>query len=234
MAIPTFYHSELSVADAVVELSSSETSHALRSRRLKTGQPLRLINGKGLVAHGTIHGSERTRLRIELNDLQQLVAPSKSLTIAVAIPKGDRQRTMIDMLTQQGVTRIIALECEHSVTRFKNKMLEKWQRIAIESCKQSHNPWLPEILAPKSVQIMIDWLEPQQKSLCVYADIEGQKMIEIEGIGDHLVILIGPEGGFSLIEIETLNSAGIAPVKLANAILRTEAAAVTAAAQFFV
>ena len=238
MATPSFYCDELSIellqaADPVVTLSESESSHAVRARRLREGQAVNVLNGWGLIGHGSILTLDKRAVQIKFDSHSLIPQAQCRLTIATAIPKGDRQKVMVDMLTQIGVAQIIPLQCEHSVTRYSDNLGKKWQRAAIESCKQSQNPWLPVITEPLSVEQLI----AQKKRNIVYADAGGQSMSSLcqnfeDNVETDLVVIIGPEGGLSENEVKALDSNNILPISLGNNILRTEAAAITAAAQF--
>ena len=236
MAIPSFYCDELSIEllqapDPVVTLSESESSHAVRARRLREGQAVNVLNGQGLIGHGCILTLDKRAVQISFESHSLKPQAQPRLTIAAAIPKGDRQKVMVDMLTQIGVAQIIPLQCEHSVTRYSDNLGKKWLRAAIESCKQSQNSWLPVI----GEALTVEQLMAQKNQNIVYADAGGQSMFELcQSIGGEtgLVVIIGPEGGLSENEIKALSSNNIMPVSLGNNILRTEAAAITAAAQF--
>jgi len=237
MAIPSFYYPDLTREDTLIELAANEASHAVKSLRLGVGNDVRLLNGHGLVGHGQLAELENRCVKVQLSDVVEHARESR-VAIATAIPKGDRQKVMVDMLTQLGVGEIIPLTCEHSVTRFKANTHDKWQRVAIEACKQSQNPWLPEIDEAISV---IDIVKVAAERL-VFADSEGEPLANIVlssnsaignvGVtGDSLIVMIGPEGGFSPAERALFYDNGIKSVTLGKHILRTETAAVTAAAQ---
>jgi len=233
MSRPTFYHPKLDITDTNVELLANEASHALKSRRLKIGQDIILLNGKGLLAECIISDVVRKRLIVSINSFKQIKKPDTSLTIATAIPKGERQKVLIDMLTQLGVQQIIPLQCDYSSSNFNQSSREKWQRITIESCKQSQQAWLPIIKELLTVRQLLETFNSNLNVRVIYADGEGVNMSEIELKCDHLVILIGPEGGFSALELKQLRSAKLTSIKLARAILRTETAAISSASQYF-
>lgn len=236
MATPTFYHPELTAHDSEVSLSTLESAHAVKARRLRKGNAVQLINGKGLLAQALIMDIDDRKVQLQIKHCVT-VKPLKSISIASAIPKGDRQRTMVDMLTQLGVKQIFPLECERSVTKFKSSMLEKWQRWAIEACKQSQNPWLPEIHSAISVKEAIT----KSSYNILYADVSGrfiqslecgyERQLDPTSSSSDVLILIGPEGGFSDSEHVLLESDRYEAICLGNTILRTELASVTALIQ---
>ena len=227
MATPCFYYADLSESDDIVELSSTESAHALQSRRLGVGTAVRLINGAGKLADGMIHETAKRKVWVRIVHLSYVEKPKLELTVAVAMPKGDRQKVMVDMLSQLGANRVIPLRTERSITSVKCNQIEKLQRIALEACKQSHNPWLLKIKETCTLDAVLN-----QKMSVFYADRNGinlRKMGQIEG---QVVVLIGPEGGFSADEFERIKHSGAQPIVLAEYILRTESAAIAAATLF--
>ena len=209
-------------------LSHEEGLHAVKARRLKVGSDVRLFNGQGLVGEAVIADIGRRKVSVDLMCIQQHNKPMCTLTIATAIPKGDRQKVMLDMLTQLGVSEIIPVRCERSISRFNDSMASKWERIMIEACKQSQNPWLPAL--GDEIKLL-DLLCDGGKQFA-YADANGQTAETVFGAGVAKTILIGPEGGFSDVELDTLLKLNVPRLTLGGHILRTEAAAVAVASQF--
>jgi 16S rRNA (uracil1498-N3)-methyltransferase len=225
MAIPSFYHQDLTEHDKLVQLSAAEAAHALKSRRLGVGQKIRLLNGRGLVAECAIEANEQRSVSVRISEFQHHPEAQTKLTIATAVPKGDRQRVLVDMLTQIGVSEIVPLACEHSVTRYKASMHDKWQRWAVEAIKQSQNPWLPII---DEGMDLLDLIKIAPERL-VYTDAQGDAVQAVKATMPAPIVLIGPEGGFSPAEIELFHKHKIKAVRLAGSILRTETAAVALA-----
>lgn len=228
MSTPTFYQPELSEGDATASLSSQESAHAYKSRRLRVGSTIRLINGLGLSADAQIDSTDSNRLTVQVSNIKQHPKPLRQCCIAAAIPKGDRQRFMVEMLTQLGVTEIIPLQCDYSATGYKQTSYEKWQRYAVEACKQSQNTWLPQIQAGCSLEFLLNQKKSTRDEI-VYADSAGHSSESFLQSNKGITICIGPEGGFSQKEFEMFARAEAHAVQLGEHILRTETAAVVAA-----
>ena len=228
MKTALFFHSELCESASLVDLAPSEMAHVVKSRRLKPGQPIDLMNGQGLIAHGHIEQADRRKVTVRLITFNHHKRLANGLTIATALPKGDRQKVMLDMLTQLGCYRIIPLIYERSVTKFDDKSHTKWRRATIEACKQSQNPWLPEIGELVSVEALLE----SESQPVVVADAKGVGIRQHASQGQPLTVLIGPEGGFSLREYKLFETKQIPAIRLGPHILRTEAAAVSAAASW--
>jgi len=225
MAVPSFYQPSLRPDDQLVSLEANEAAHAIKSRRLRAGEAVRLFNGTGLVAHGELSVVERREVTVKVSSFEQCARPASSVSIAVALPKGDRQKVMVDMLTQLGVFEIIPLRCERSITKFGVNTREKWLRASIEACKQSQNPYLPVI----SEELGIDELLANTQRNFAYANADGVVVKSVIQQLTNLTVLIGPEGGFASAEFAQFNEYSIPAIKVGEYILRTEAAAIAVA-----
>ncbi len=234
MATPCFYHPDLSVSDQHIELSQAESLHAMQSRRLTSGAAINLINGQGLRASAVIVEPSKRKVTAEIQQLEVCEPALMALSVAVALPKGDRQKVMVDMLTQLGVHQIIPLTCEYSVSTLKSSQVDKLQRVAIEACKQAQNPWLPTVCEP--VRLSDFCLSDQVKnSVQIFAHQYGKSAISVKhdiASAKQAVVFIGPEGGFSDSEQAVFEAQGALSVSLGQHILRTEAAAVAVASLF--
>ncbi|NND81448.1 MAG: 16S rRNA (uracil(1498)-N(3))-methyltransferase [Gammaproteobacteria bacterium] len=225
MALPTFFHPELSDQSASVTLSTSESAHAGRARRLVPGAQVLLLNGRGLVAAASIAEIGRKEVVVLCRSFENHPRRDSRVSIACAVPKGDRGRYMVDSLTQLGVDRVIPLECHRSVTKFSNNMAEKWRRYTVEACKQSQNPWLPEIADPMSLAQLLQQFDESETTLYL---AEGNGTQASARGPDKSLVLIGPEGGFTEAEMELARAHGAHSLKLGPYILRTEIAAIAA------
>lgn len=227
MAKPCFFHSSLKAGDSVLELSQSESAHALQSRRLAVGSEVWVINGRGAKAAARITETDRRKVVLDIDEVSTVTKPRFELSMAVAFPKGDRQKVMIDMLVQLGVSRVIPLTCQYSTAPLKDSQIEKLQRLVIGACKQSQNPWLMDISPTASFESMLEQVVPM-----FYGDQNGSARPALNTKESRALVFIGPEGGFSDAEFEALKAHNAQGFTLGRHILRTETAAVTAAAAF--
>jgi 16S rRNA (uracil1498-N3)-methyltransferase len=158
-----------------------------------------------------------------------------SLTVCQALPDKERFELVLEKLTELGVNRLVPFQSERSVTinerDARQKKSHRWPDLVVKAAKQCRRGMLPELFP------VLDW--GQALYLAAQADL---KLLLYEGetnwqLGDLLSglppasvsLMIGPEGGFSKAEIESVRSLGILPVSLGPRILRTETAALTAA-----
>jgi 16S rRNA (uracil1498-N3)-methyltransferase len=146
--------------------------------------------------------------------------------LASAVAKGDRQRVLLDMTTQLGIEAYVPLICERSAARPESHNVDRWTRVCVEACKQSHNPHLPDI---RPIQTPAGFASTMKDAgVPIYmAYPQGDPKTPPCSV-DRVAVCIGPEGGFSRREVSELIGAGAAPWSLGPNILRIETAAVAA------
>jgi 16S rRNA (uracil1498-N3)-methyltransferase len=204
------------LADSGTISLDDDTHHHLRSvLRLRDGEPVGVTDGQGrwCVAVAVLDGNTLT-----LEATSRVVAEparARPITIAAAIPKGDRLDWMVQKITELGVDRLVLLHADRSVVRWKpdrvRHQVARLQRIADEALRQSRRVFRLSIVPPTpAVDVLGGYLlaEPGGRAVTV---------------GDTAVA-VGPEGGWSEAEL----AAGGVWVDLGDTILRTETAAVAA------
>ena len=134
MALPKFYCEVKALEPGdELDLSEHESHHAYSVRRLQEGAAVLLLNGKGYKAQGVVLESRKRRVRVRVDSVQRHAHVSRAIHVAVAIPKGDRQKVLLEMLVQQGIASFTPLVCEFSVTSISEKLQQKWLRYIRES-----------------------------------------------------------------------------------------------------
>lgn len=220
-----------------IRLDPRQAHHLRDVLRLKTGDRVSLFDSEGRSADAVIEqcDSELVILHItEVNPGQ----PCCELVVASALPKGDRADWMIEKLSELGVSRFIPLQTERSVVHpsGKNK-LERWERIAIESAKQSRRAGVMRIDELTRLDVLLSAFTPtpqntgeSELTLVLSTVQETQPLIlfadQFAGAA-RITLLIGPEGGWS--EDELAHMAHLTHVGLTGTILRIETAATLAA-----
>lgn len=222
------------LAKGAVELSPEESHHAIRVLRLAAGGAAELFDGEGRWASAVIENADPKRTRAYAEQIHTAAPePGPRLTVAVAPGKSHRQSILVEKCTELGAARIQFMWCERSVAKPSAGAMEKLRRRAIEACKQCGRRFLPDI--PDAVS----WGDavrsaggfPSAAIAHPYGDsFPWVQIVRSAADGAELLILIGPEGGFTDEELEQAANAGIRPVSLAPSILRTETAAIAACA----
>jgi len=148
------------------------------------------------------------------------------IIVGQGIPKADKMELIIQKSTELGVSRIAPLLTERVVPRsFNLNKLERWQRVAIEACKQSGRAKVPKILEPAGFKEFVTNADPSYLRLIPW---EGEKVTSLKSALPEtlnpakVVLIIGPEGGLSGSEIGLARECGFIPVSLGKRILRTE------------
>ena len=220
----------LSVAfdQPTVTLAGTEAHHLLNVLRLKVGGQVELFDGNGRAATAEIVGitKKSAELTIGESHLSQPVAKA-TVTLATAVPKGDRFRWLVEKATELGVHRLIPLETNRSVVDPGGGKLKKMQQTVVAACKQCGRNRLMEIAEPATWDTLAA-TEFRDHRVFV-ADPSGQPAGEVldSATGDRsCLVCIGPEGGFTESEIDDATTAGARLVNLGPHMLRIETAAI--------
>lgn len=205
-----------------VALDHEETRH-MKAQRVKPEGKVSLFDGKGLVAVGQLVGEDK----VKILETHEVPRSEPTLSIAVAVPKGDRADWMLQKLTELGVSTIIPLKCERSVVLPRETKQERWQRILVEACKQSKQAWVPELRQLSTIEEALK----QDAQLKTVLDQAGKSFREaMQLMPKSILAFIGPEGDFTDEEKAALKTAGCVPLSLGKQILRVETAAIALAA----
>ena len=225
------YLPELASTGTTAVLEEAEAVHAVRARRLRAGDLVCVFDGAGLTAAARISEVIKRPLEVHLalEAQQHWAPPAVRIHLTSALPKGDRQATMLDMVTQLGITDFTPVSFERSVSRVRAGSQDRWRRVLIESCKQSQRPWMPLVHSPMDLG---EWIScPTDDGVVnLVAHKEGESrsaVIEENLVGAKQVrLLVGPEGGFSENEFARLDRTQTTMASLGEGVLRVEAAAV--------
>lgn len=225
-------------------LQGDEARHLARVLRAKVGDAITLFDGSGRswLARVTAIGRDDVGLEVEAAFPAPEPAPpggsSAHLTLAVALPKGDRQKWMVEKLTELGVARLIPLTTTRGVAEATAGAKARLERVVIEACKQSGRNTLMEIAPGMSLAQLA--AGPAGQSRCVVADPGGTALAVASPVAATgspaqlplpLLGLVGPEGGFTPEELIAADSMGCTRIALGAHILRVETAAIALAAK---
>lgn len=209
--------------------------------RLQPGAPLSLFDGLGGAWQAEITGMGRQSVQALVLRARELSAPpTRSVTLAVGMPANERMDWLVEKATELGVSRLVPLMTERTVVRLSGERAEKrlahWRAIAAGACEQSGRDWLPTI---DPICGLSEWLRTgadHDTSACrirlSLASHATPWMALGLGARQALIATLGPEGGFSEAEEQSLSQAGWQGVSLGQTTLRTETAAITVLARW--
>jgi 16S rRNA (uracil1498-N3)-methyltransferase len=154
--------------------------------------------------------------------------------VAQALAKGDRGELAVEMLTEVGVDEIVPWAAQRSVVQWKaergDKALRRWRSTAREAAKQSRRAWLPVVTEPADTSQVAARLTAAAVALVLHEEASLPL-----GTGDlpdngEIVLVVGPEGGIALDELDAFTAAGARMATLGPTVLRTSTAGPVAAA----
>jgi len=212
-------------------LEGDEARHVARVMRARTGDSLEVFDGQGRWWTATVTEIDRGKVELELGaGSSEPTAAGGRLTLAVALPKGDRQKWLIEKLTELGVDRLVPLQTTRGVAEPTAAAIERLRRGVVEACKQCGRCRLLEITAPGTLQSIVSLAPPARLLL---ADPTGRPLAAAATpTGGDLLVAVGPEGGFTTEEVAAAEAAGFRRVSLGPHILRIETAAIAMAAAY--
>lgn len=224
------------------ELSGPEAHHLLHVLRVAVGQLVTLFDGQGIEYQAQVERVDRRS--IDLTVLSRLAVNRelcRPLVLVVALPKGDRQRWLVEKCVELGVTELRPLVATRTVAEPGDKTQQRLERYVIEASKQCGRNRLMAIGVPLDVsqpaQLLTPvaapagdlpwarWIADPSATVSCAAAMRQQLSAGVPGG----CLLIGPEGGWTPTELDQIGRAGWQPVGLGPRILRVETAALAAA-----
>ncbi len=136
MGLNRYYCPNLPQAGSI-DLPEEEAHHALRVRRETIGDECVLFDGQGHEATARFLTADKRAARLELLSYRWAprIPPGK-IILGIAMPKGDRQREVIERAVELGVHRLVPVKASRGVLVYSPEMLSKWRRYQVEACKQ--------------------------------------------------------------------------------------------------
>jgi 16S rRNA (uracil1498-N3)-methyltransferase len=210
-------------------LRGAEAHHLQRVMRVQPGDEAILFDGSGAEFIGRVESVRRGEVTLQIAErLEENRELSLTITLAAALPKGDRQRWLIEKAVELGVARFVPLLTQRGVAQPSDNALARLSRSVVEASKQCGRNRLMEIAPAESIEKFLE--QPKPASVRIVAHPGGSARVAdqlgaLEATGQACVV-IGPEGGLSDAEVETARTIGWHIVDLGPRILRVETAAV--------
>lgn len=226
------YFSDEPIASDRVVLGGPEAHHLIHVMRAAKGDRVVLFDGSGDEFAAVVQKVGRSEVEFSVVSRDSINRESSiCLTMGVALPKGDRQKWLVEKAVELGVARIVPLRTQRGVAQPVEQALQRLRRSVVEASKQCGRNRLLTIDEPRG---WADFVEDAAKIPCrLLAHPQGFHRIShlpiAEGT-DSVFVAIGPEGGFTAEEVSLGAAAGWHTVDLGARILRVETAAIALAA----
>jgi len=214
-------------------LTGDEARHLAQVLRVREAGHVMVFDGMGSYAPAEVVRITKNRVELKLGEISHSQARRPVVILAQAVPKGKTMDLIVQKSVELGVSGIQPLLTRNTVVQVGDddaaKKREKWQRVALEACKQCGQNFLPWIAEPCD---FASWMTRG-------GEIAGMKLIAslgdgarpfrevlrgFSGIPETVTFLIGPEGDFTAEETTAALAAGFVPVTLGDIVLRVETA----------
>ena len=216
-------------------LVDQEAHHLGRVMRAKVGDSVTLFDGTGCEFQAEVTTIKRSR--VELLIKQRLEIDREldvELILGAALPKGDRQRWLVEKAVELGVTRLVPLETQRGVAQPTESARMRLARTVIEASKQCGRNRLMSVEKSVSIKSWIKSCQPKINPRDCWLAHPGGEPLGIHSSGEETqtpprescVLAVGPEGGFVEQEVDVARDAGWRIVGLGPRILRIETAAI--------
>ena len=240
MKISRFFQQDDIRIGEELSLSVENHRHAIQVIRLKVDQSLVLFNGDGGEYQARLVLADKRKSRVLIESFDSITRESPLITtLALATIKPDKMDFAIQKAVELGVSIIQPVYTKRSVIKIKENRLDKkmqhWQGVIIAACEQSGRTAIPELYAPKTIEAFLQNDSDDKKCIAMLPG-DHPKINALEGVDDNLentheksraiTLLVGPEGGFTDEEEQTMLMQGVTPISFGSRILRAETAVI--------
>ena len=220
-----------------IEITGEDAHHLMHVMRAKPGQEVTVVDDAGQAARMAMTAFSATAVTLTLIErLDADTEPPIDITLAPCLLKGDKMEFVVQKAVELGAVGVIPVRSQNCVVRYDAKKAaarqQRWQKIADEAAKQCGRTALLAVEPVTDIKGLIAAEKEQEDSVLVFFyENEDQQTVKDylrQITAKRIVLLVGPEGGFSLEEAKAVEEAGGKSVTLGPRILRAETAALTA------
>ena len=228
-----FFTTEIQPNTAAVR--GEDVKHIAKVLRLHAGDAVQLCDGNGMECDAAITAVSSDAVTFDTQPWRRAESePEAKVTLFQSLPKTGKMETIIQKCVELGASGFVPVQSERCVVVLKQPYedrIARWQRVSEEAAKQSRRGVIPKVMLPE----MLSKLDFSSFETVLVA-YENEHTVSLKTAlrsqcGKTIAIVIGPEGGFSDAEIETLEKKGARTVSLGTRILRTETAGMAMLAQ---
>ncbi|MDO5330102.1 MAG: RsmE family RNA methyltransferase [Bacillota bacterium] len=222
------------IEDGYATLEQDDVFHLVKSLRIRVGEKVEVVDGKCHLCEVNSLSPFRLKVIETISDDRE---PANEIIIAFCLIKGDRNEVLIEKGSEIGIRRFIPVLSERVIVKAEpgreDNRLQRLRKIAKSAACQSRRGLIPEVSAYLPFDDLLK-VEADHRLLAYEAEAGkgksiGEALDNLEA-GESILLLIGPEGGFSPEEAEKAISVGFSPISLGKSILRAETAGIVGAA----
>ena len=220
-----FYEPNFDSSATIFSISEMESRHISKVLRKTIGDDIYVTNGLGICAEGILISNHPKECKVEVKTIIKEKKTDFRLHIAIAPTKAnDRFEWFLEKATEIGIDEITPLLCDHSERR--RIKAERYEKVLQAAMKQSLKYTLPILNPMVSFSDLME-MDVKSKKMIAHCEDDTKEKLSKTVNGDNL-ILIGPEGDFSIDEIKKAIKHQFIPISLSQARLRTETAGIVA------
>ena len=221
------YTQDINLDRNIIKLTGDEAQHCAKVLRKRIGDEIYVTDGVGALHTCKITEISKTECTADILSSEQYAKRPYNLTISICpTKKQSRIEWFVEKAVEIGVSRIILTQTKRTEkSRLKEDRLHK---IAVSAMKQSKNLYLPEIITDYTWSDLIDRTDLGHRYIAHCEDPDTH-LAKLSPVGEDCVVAVGPEGDFTLDEIESALALGWKEVNLGSSRLRTETAGVVVA-----
>ena len=217
----------LTVDSSEVRIEGRSFHHLFRVRRLRVGDRVRLVDGRGLALWSVVERIDKRLAALEIREQAPPNEASIEVELYVATLRSARAAWLVEKATEIGVRAIRFFHCERAPRRYGRGTLDRLRRVAHQAVEQSQRSVVPVVDGVHDLDSVLERVDRSRSWLLLDPESDGRLG---RGDTDSASVVVGPEGGWTTAEIEAFVTCGAQRVCLGSRILRVETAAVVAAA----
>lgn len=225
---------DIKTLPAQITIQGQDAKHITKVLRLCSGDPLNITDGRGKDYLARIVSVSKDTVQADiLSSLDSNTESPLKITLCSGMLKDKKMDFIIKHVTQLGIYKWIPFFCERSIPSPDSKKIEKrwrrWQTIAKESLKQCRRSRLPDITEPVDFETLLELSDTCDRKIAFW-EKSTQRLDALNSLppAKNVMILIGPEGGFSETEIQFTQAKGFSSYLMGPRILRAETASICA------
>jgi len=216
-----------------VTLNQEESHHLLKVLRLSTGDKVEIFDGMGASRPARVGETRKKSAEIVFAGPKEVQpAPEPLVTLAVAPPKGQRMDTLVQMAQEIGLDELVPIITDNSArNEFSDNKFARWKRVAIAAAKQSGNNRVIRFAQAMDFDALVADFGKWDLRIACHVGATGTNLrdcINATAKPSNVLACVGPEGGFTNMEITAAREAGFSVAGFPTATLRVETAAVFA------